>query len=83
MKTREELHRKVAEILVEEFELEESLIVPEATLYGDLGLDSLDAVDMVVVLEKKFAIRLADENAMRSLRTVGDLLDFLETIRQE
>ncbi len=83
MKTREELQRKVAEILAEEFELEESLIVPEATLYGDLGLDSLDAVDMVVVLEKKFAIRLADENVMRSLRTVGDLLDFLETIQQE
>ncbi len=83
MKTREELQRKVAEILAEEFELEESLIVPEATLYGDLGLDSLDAVDMVVVLEKKFAVRLADENVMRSLRTVGDLLDFLETIQQE
>ncbi len=83
MKTREELQRKVAEILAEEFELKKSLIVPEATLYGDLGLDSLDAVDMVVVLEKKFNIRLADENVMRSLQTVEDLLDFLETVQQE
>ncbi len=80
---REELHRKVVDILAEEFELEEERIVPEATLYEDLGLDSLDAVDMVVVLEKKFNIRLEDENAMRSLRTVGDLLDFLETIEQK
>jgi len=41
----------VNDSLIEEFELEESVMVPEAEIFADLGLDSLDIVDMVVVLE--------------------------------
>ncbi|MGB3223329.1 MAG: acyl carrier protein [Desulforhopalus sp.] len=73
----EELRRKVAEVLAEEFELEPEEMGPEATLYDDLGLDSLDAVDMVVVLEKTFGMKLTDEEALRSIRTMEDLFQFL------
>lgn len=73
----EDVRRLVTEILVVEFELEEAAIVPEATLFDDLGLDSLDAVDMVVALEKKFGMKLHDESAIRSVRTVDDLLKLL------
>ena len=82
MKTRENLHKEVTAVLVREFELDENLVVPEATLYGDLGLDSLDAVDMVVVLEKEFGVKLGDENALRSLQTVEDLLDFMGKVEK-
>ena len=73
----EELRRKTVEVLAEEFELDPAGMGPEATLYDDLGLDSLDAVDMVVVLEKTFGMKLTDEEALRSIRTMEDLFQFL------
>ena len=76
-----ELRRKVVEVLAEEFELDPEDMGPEATLYEDLGLDSLDAVDMVVVLEKTFAMKLSDDNALRSIRTMEDLFQFLSRLQ--
>ena len=77
MMSEEELRLKVVEVLAEEFELDPGIMTPDATLYDDLGLDSLDAVDMVVVLEKTFKMKLTDETALRSIRTMEDLFQFL------
>jgi len=79
----EELRRKVVEVLAEEFELDPGEMTPEATLYEDLGLDSLDAVDMVVVLEKTFGMKLSNEEELRTIRTVADLLQLLERLQSE
>ena len=73
----DELRQKVITVLAEEFELDPEQMGPEATLYDDLGLDSLDAVDMVVVLEKTFGMKMTDEEALRSIRTMEDLYAFL------
>ena len=78
----EDLRRKVVEVLAEEFELDPEAMGPEATLYEDLGLDSLDAVDMVVVLEKTFGVKLTDEEALRSIRTMEDLFQFLTSLKK-
>ena len=77
MMSEEELRQKVVEVLAEEFELDPDIMTPDATLYDDLGLDSLDAVDMVVVLEKTFKMKLTDETALRSIRTMEDLFQLL------
>lgn len=77
MMSDEEFRQKVVEVLAEEFELDPDQMGPDATLYDDLGLDSLDAVDMVVVLEKTFKMKLTDEEALRSIRTMNDLFQFL------
>lgn len=79
----EELRRKVVEVLAKEFELNPEQMKPEATLYDDLGLDSLDAVDMVVVLEKTFKMKLTDEKALRSIRTMDELFQFLIRLKSE
>ena len=76
-----ELRQRTIEVLAEEFELEPEQMTPRATLYDDLGLDSLDAVDMVVVLEKTFQIKMTDEETLRSIRTMEDLHQFLLTIQ--
>jgi len=83
MMSEEELRLKTVEVLAEEFELEPEQMTPEATLYDDLGLDSLDAVDMVVVLEKTFQIKMNDEEALRSIKTMDDLHRFLLKIQSE
>lgn len=74
---------KVAEVLAEEFELAPDLLTADATLYDDLGLDSLDAVDMVVALEKAFGMKMTNEEAIRSVRTVGDLTAIVIKIRDQ
>lgn len=83
MMSDEELCRKVVEVLAKEFELNPEQMGPDATLYDDLGLDSLDAVDMVVVLEKTFKMKLTDEKALRSIRTMNELFQFLIRLKSE
>ena len=77
MISEEEIRRQVVTTIAEEFELDPALLVPTATLYDDLGLDSLDAVDLVVAMEKTFAIKLANEEAVRAARTMDDLFQLV------
>jgi acyl carrier protein len=69
----------VNETLLNEFELEQSAIVPEARMREDLGLDSLDAVDLIVALEKALQFRIPDELA-REMRTVGDVQNYVRSV---
>ena len=59
--------------LAEEFELDRADMTPEANIYEDLGLDSLDTVDMVIVLEGAFNFKIREEQAIRAIRTLGDI----------
>ena len=58
-------------------------LTPQANLKDDIGLDSLDAVDMVVVLEQKFHINIRQGYDLRSIVTLQNLYDFIEKIAQE
>jgi acyl carrier protein len=79
----QEIRRRIAQIMAEEFELEPELLQPDASLYEDLGLDSLDAVDMVVALEKAFEMKLTDEEAVRAVRTLEDLFQLIIRLRDQ
>jgi acyl carrier protein len=63
--------------LAEEFELDIEKMVPEALLNDDLGLDSLDRVDTVIVLEHAFKFKIREEEAIREIRTLGDIHGFV------
>ena len=63
--------------LAEEFELDPAAMLPEANIYEDLGLDSLDMVDMVIVLEGAFKFKIREEDAIREIRTLGDIHRFV------
>lgn len=63
--------------LAEEFELDSDKMVPEAVLYDDLGLDSLDKVDTVIVLENTFKIKIREQEAIREIKTLGDIHRFV------
>ncbi len=62
----------VNQVLEEEFEIDAELLTPESLLYEDIGLDSLDAVDLIVMVDKKLGVRIDEEEA-RSLRTLEDV----------
>ncbi len=71
---------RVHRILVEEFELAESDLKSEARLDSDLGLDSLDSVDLVVALKEEFGFtidRAVDEEKTRNVHTLEDLYAFV------
>ena len=57
-----ELIEKINELLVDEFEVERDTISPEAVLKDTLGLDSLDYVDLVVVIESNFGFKVKPED---------------------
>jgi acyl carrier protein len=63
--------------LAEEFELDRADMTPGASIYEDLGLDSLDTVDMVIVLEGAFNFKIREEESVRAIRTLGDIHRFV------
>jgi acyl carrier protein len=69
----EDVIKIINDALAEEFELDEAEMKPESHLVEDFELDSLDFVDMVIVLQKAFNFKLRDENAIREIRTLGDV----------
>ncbi len=75
--TDQEIIALIDSSLAAEFELEPQEMTPEATLYDDLGLDSLDTVDMVIVLEGAFGFKIREEEAIRQIRTLGDIHRFV------
>lgn len=60
--TEAEIIEKINDFLIEEFEVEESEIIPEANLKETLELDSLDFVDLVVIIESNFGFKVVAED---------------------
>jgi acyl carrier protein len=80
--SREELFDKLREHLEEMFEVPPEKITPEARLYEDLDLDSIDAVDLVVKLQELSGKRLQPDT-FKAVRTVQDVIDCMHDILTE
>ena len=76
--TKEEIKRIVNEFLVEEIEIEEDKIKDDALLKGDLGIDSLDFVDIVVIVERHFGFKINPEE-MAGVTTLSQFYDYIES----
>lgn len=74
---REEISAKLKDILVEEFEVDREELSDDAPLMKTLELDSLDIVDMVVLIEKYFHFKMKKEDFV-TIRTYGDLCGAIE-----
>lgn len=75
--TDQEIIKRADAALAEEFELSLEDMKPEALFREDLGLDSLDAVDMIIVLEQTFGVKIGKDPTMMAIRSVGDLHEFI------
>jgi acyl carrier protein len=73
--------RMVNEVFEQSFEIEPAKLRPEAHIFKDLGLDSLDTVDLVVALQKKFGVRIQDGTEVRAIETLSSLYDFIAAER--
>lgn len=82
MKTKEEVLSAIADVLVTEFELDRAKLVPEARLFEDLDLDSIDAVDLVVRLQQQTGLKVKAED-FKAIRTLGDVADVIVKLAAE
>ena len=75
---RKEIEEKVKAFLIDELEVEEEKIAPEALLKEDIGIDSLDFVDIVVIVERTFGFKIKPEE-LAGVKTLSDFCDYIET----
>lgn len=76
MKNYELIKQKVNEFLIEEFEIDEDKIYDDARLKEDVGIDSLDYVDIVVIVQRVFGFKIQ----LSELKGVVTLREFYEYI---
>ena len=74
--TNTEILEKIHEFLTEEFEVDAAKLIPEANLKETLGLDSLDYIDLVVVIESNFAFKVKPED-FTDIATFQDFCDYV------
>ena len=78
--TKDELFARISTILQESFEIEPGRILPDANLYADLDIDSIDAVDLIDRLKKATGKKMSAED-FRTVRTVQDLVLAIERLQ--
>ena len=73
------MFEQVKEILMEELQLREEEITLDADLRNDLGINSLELADLVMICEEKFDVEMDDE-VLGKILTVGDIVDYLSSL---
>ena len=68
---------RVKQIIVEQLDVSEDEVTPEASFVDDLGADSLDIVELVMAMEETFDVEIPDEEA-ENLRTVQDAINYIQ-----
>ncbi len=76
MASPEDIKQKVVEILMNDFRIPAAKITDDATFRGNLGMDSLDAVDLIYLIKKTFALKVQTQD-FRELHTVKQVVDFV------
>ncbi len=74
-----ELYSRIRAILIDQFEVEESVISMDANLYDELEIDSIDAVDLLVQIKELTGKKIPPEN-FRDVRTIRDMMGALTSL---
>ena len=75
--TRQEIEEKVRNFLIDDLEIDEDKIFDDAKLKDDMGIDSLDFVDIVVIVERNFGFKIKPEE-MAGVTTLRQFCDYIE-----
>jgi acyl carrier protein len=77
--TKDDIFARIVSILHDTFDIDAASVTPQARLYDDLEIDSIDAVDLIVQLKPLVGKRLQPD-AFKSVRTVQDVVDALHRL---
>ena len=75
------MFEQLKDLLVEELQIDPDDIKPEAELSSDLGINSIELADLVMICEERFDITIDDSDIGRFV-TIQDVVDYLETIKK-
>lgn len=78
-----EIIAKVNAVFEESFEIPPGKLHPQARIFDELGLDSLDIVDLIVAIQKKFGVQIREDERVRTIRTLEDVYLFIQTLKTE
>jgi acyl carrier protein len=73
---KDEVFKAVSEYLITEFEIPSEKIIPEAHLFKDLEMDSIDALDWFAAMESQIGLPIIEEE-LKQVRTVQDVVDYV------
>lgn len=76
------MFESVKKILIEQLRLKDVQILPESRIKEDLKADSLDVLQMLMTIEEDYDILIPEEKLM-NFKTVGDIVEYLESISEE
>jgi acyl carrier protein len=71
------MYEKIVSMMCEQFGLEPEEITEDTAFIDDLGIDSLDLVEMVMEVESVFGLEQIPEEDLKKMRTVGDLTEYV------
>ena len=71
------------QVFEESFEIETEKLQPKMNIFEDLGLDSLDIVDLIVALQQKFGVKIRNDERVREIRTLEDIYRFILSLKNE
>jgi len=75
------MYDKFVDLLVEELQLDRNDITMDSELSNDLGINSIELADLVMLCEDKFGIEIKDDD-IRKFTTVADVVEYLETLEK-
>ncbi len=75
-----DIFEKLKAIAVDQIGIDEELVKPESDIIKDLGLDSLDIVDMLMSVEETFGVTI-DDGDVAEMKTVADVVRFIENAK--
>ena len=76
--TADEIFEKVQDIVAEQFSVDRDEVTMDTLLEEDLSADSVDLVDLAVTLEQEFNLDEIDESVLGTIKTVGDVVGYIE-----
>lgn len=81
--TENEIIAMTNQVFEESFEIETEKLQPQMNIFEDLGLDSLDIIDLIVALQQKFGVQIRNDERVRDIRTLEDVYRFILSLKNE
>ena len=80
--TENEIIAMTNQVFEESFEIETEKLQPKMNIFEDLGMDSLDIVDLIVALQQKFGVKIRNDERVRNIRTLEDVYRFIIILKK-
>ncbi len=79
--TRDEVFAKIKDLIVDQLQLEPSEVSLESTIQEDLGADSIEVVELIMLMEQEFDLPEIPDSDAEKLGTVGDVVDYIVRVK--